>query len=137
MGVMKEYTDAELLGKVEDLITGGISFYLIYNKKGYTSELKGIDTVKGKECYKVLFSKSGNEVKTNYYDKKTFYFIKSVNPNNTNIELDNYKDVKGIFRPFKLVQSSEVEIEVTEYQFNKPIDTKLLSKPWEQIINNS
>ncbi|MDQ3020449.1 MAG: hypothetical protein M3R36_07760 [Bacteroidota bacterium] len=131
MGAMSDFTGEELQNKAENLIIGSLRFYLNYKKYGYSAELKGADSVNGKECYKVLIKKSGKELRTNYFDRKTFYVLRSDRPYGQSLEYDDYKVVKGIIRPFKIIHHTQVEIEqlVSEYKFNKAIDSALLVKP--------
>lgn len=129
---IKDYEGEELLNKQIDMITGNIGFVLNYDKLGYSFELEGTDTVNGKPCYRLILSKDGKNLRTNYYDKETFYLLKFVKPNDASIDIYDYKEVSGgIYRPFKIIQNSPMELTITfrEYVFNKMIDTDLLSKP--------
>lgn len=131
VGGMREFTGDDLKKKVEDLLTGGLKFYLNYAKDGYSAALKGSDSVRGIPCYVVSFSKSGNELKTNYFDKKTFYILKSEKPNGSILEYDDFRKVKGIMKPFKIIQYAHAVVtqEIIEYKFNEPLDVSLIKKP--------
>jgi zinc protease len=131
MGDMRDFTGEELQNKAENMIIGSLGFYLNYKKYGYSAELKGVDSVNGKECYIVLIAKSEKELRTIYFDMKTFYVLRTDRPNGVSMEYDDFKEVKGIIRPFKIIQNSQVELEqlVSEYKFNKAIDPALLVKP--------
>ena len=66
---------------------------------------------------------------------QTFYLLKFVKPNDASIDIYDYKEVSGgIYRPFKIVLNSPMELTITfrEYFFNKMIDTDLLSKPGDK-----
>lgn len=129
---IKDYEGEELLNKQLDMITGNIGFVLNYDKLGYSFEIDGSDTVNGRSCYRLILSKDGKKLRTNYYDKETFYLLKFVKPNDASIDIYDYKEVSGgIYRPFKIIQNSPMELTITfkEYVFNKMIDTQLLSKP--------
>ena len=131
MGAMKDFSGEELESKAENIITGSLKFYLDYKKYGYNIDLKGIDDVNGKDCYKVVVDKSGKELKTNYFDKETFYILKTEKPDSPTLEYDDFRNVEGIVRPFKITQISHATIDqlVNEYALNKPIDPELLIKP--------
>ena len=131
MNGLRDYEGDELLKKQRELITGNISFVLNYKSKGYEFELKGTDTLNGKLCYKVELLKDGNVVRTSYYDHKTFLLKEYFTSNDTRIEFDDYREVSGVYRPFKFIQKSPMELTIVfnEYFFNKMIDPDLLSKP--------
>lgn len=131
MNGLRDYEGDELLKKQRELITGNISFVLNYKSKGYEFELKGTDTLNGKLCYKVELLKDGNVVRTSYYDHESFLLKEYFTPNDTRIEFDDYREVSGIYRPFKYIQKSPMELTIVfkEYIFNKMIDPDLLSKP--------
>jgi len=131
MNGLRDYEGDELLKKQRELITGNISFVLNYKSKGYEFELKGTDTLNGKLCYKVELLKDGNVVRTSYYDHETFLLKEYFTSNDTRIEFDEYREVSGVYRPFKYIQKSPMELTIVfkEYIFNKMIDPDLLSKP--------
>jgi hypothetical protein len=128
---IKDYVGEELLNKQTDMITGNLGFVLNYDKLGYSFELEGTDTVNGKPCYMLVLSKDGKKLRTNYYDKETFFLVKLVKPNDVSIDVYDYREVSGAYRPFKIIQNSPMELTITfkDYVFNKMIDTELLSKP--------
>lgn len=131
MNGLRDYEGDELLKKQRELITGNISFVLNYKSKGYEFELKGTDTLNGKLCYKVELLKDGNVVRTSYYDHETFLLKEYFTSNDTRVEFDDYREVSGVYRPFKFIQKSPMELTIVfnEYFFNKMIDPDLLSKP--------
>ncbi|MEO8210842.1 MAG: hypothetical protein ABI840_09780 [bacterium] len=130
-GATRDFEGEDLAKKSEELNSSSPGFYLNYNEKEYSSELKGTDTLNGKECYVIIFSKSGNELRTNYYSKETFYLIQTKRPNLIATEYYDFKEVDGIVKPFRFIQKSETEIdfEISEYNFNKPINNEILFKP--------
>ena len=102
-----------------------------YKKNGFEFDLKGSDTINGKPNYKLELTKDGKLLRTNFYDQESFYLTNILKPNDTSIELYDYRDVSGIYRPFKMIQKSQLELTILfkEYVFNKMIDTELISKP--------
>lgn len=131
MNGLKDFEGEELLNKQLDFITSDIGFVLNYKKNGFEFDLKGSDTINGKPYYKLELTKDGKLLRTNYYDQESFYLTNILKPNDTSIELYDYRDVSGIYRPFKMIQKSQMELTILfkEYVFNKMIDTELLSKP--------
>lgn len=131
MNGLRDYEGDELLKKQRELITGNISFVLNYKSKGYEFELKGTDTLNGKLCYKVELLKDGKVVRTSYYDHESFFIKEFFTSNDTRVEFDDYREVSGVYRPFKFIQKSPMELTIVfnEYIFNKMIDSDLLSKP--------
>ncbi len=133
MNSMRDFQGEELLNKQFDFITSSIGFVLNYRDLGFEFELKGTDTINGKLNYRLELSKDGKVLRTNYYDQETFYLTEIVKPDDTVIEIYDYRDVGGIYRPFKIIQKSQMELTFLfkEYVFNKMIDESLLSKPDE------
>ena len=131
MNGLKDYEGEELLNKQLDFITSDIGFVLNYKKNGFEFDLKGSDTINGKPNYKLELTKDGKLLRTNFYDQESFYLTNILKPNDTSIELYDYRDVSGIYRPFKMIQKSQLELTILfkEYVFNKMIDTELISKP--------
>ena len=134
MSGLRDYEGDELLKKQLELITGNISFILNYKSKGYEFELKGTDTLNGKLCYKLELLKDGKIVRTNYYDQESFFLKEYFTSNDTRIEFNDYREVSGVYRPFKYIQKSPMELTIVfkEYIFNKMIEPELLSKPAEK-----
>ena len=128
---MQDFQGEELLKKQQELITGNLRFVLDYKKYGYSFELKGLDTVNENPCYKIELFKAGNLIRTSYYDAGTFFLTEHLKPDNTSIVMSDYRETGGIYRPFKIIQNSQIEItiDVKDYTFNKMIDESLLSKP--------
>lgn len=133
MNSMRDFQGEELVSKQLDLITSGIGFVLNYSDLGFEFELKGTDTINGKLNYRLDLSREGKLVRTNYYDQENFYLTETVKPDDTVIEISDYRNVSGIYRPFKIIQKSRMEVTIIfkEYIFNKMIDESLLSKPDE------
>lgn len=131
MGAMKDFTGEELQNKEENRILGSLGFYFNYKNNGYNAELKGVENVNGKDCYKVLITKSGKELKTSFFDTKTFYILRSEKPDGPVLEFSDFKEVKGVIRPFKIILNTHAKIDqfVNEYRFNEPVDQALLVKP--------
>jgi len=77
-----------------------------YNTAGYTSEIKGIEDVNGKACYKLLVTKPSGTKSTEYYDQATNLKVKEVQTSESQgqaltmtFEYADYKVVDGINVP--------------------------------------
>ncbi len=128
---LKDYQGDELLKKQLDMITGNINFPLTYEKKGFTFKLTGIDTLNGKQNYKLELLKDGSVIRTYYFDHDTFLLTEFRKPEEVVIEYSDYRDINGIYRPFKINQKGQMDLTFSfeNYDFNKTINDSLLSKP--------
>ncbi|MCB0697039.1 MAG: insulinase family protein [Chitinophagaceae bacterium] len=94
-------------------------------KYGITRELKGMETVNGKEAYKLEVSDNGKKT-TEYYDTQTGYLIQTVSAEEGTTDLSDYKDAgNGYFIPHKLVtnvQGQTITANVESVEINKGID---------------
>ena len=77
-----------------------------YNTAGYTSEIKGMEDVNGKACYKLLVTKPSGTKSTEYYDQATNLKVKEVQTSESQgqaltmtFEYADYKVVDGINVP--------------------------------------
>ncbi|MEO8403961.1 MAG: pitrilysin family protein [Chitinophagaceae bacterium] len=109
MGQKKEMDSATL---AERSGIKGIFEQLYYKDPGYKLQVKGIEKSNGADAYALLVTSPGGTTKTEYYDVKTGFFIKSVEvtkEEGTEItsteEHSDYRKVGDIFFPFKFVQS--------------------------------
>lgn len=108
--------------------------YLDYGKLGIKTELKGIETIDGKDNYKVLLTLPDGETWTHYFDTKTGLltrFTTTVNSPQGSftqaINYSDYREVDGIKYPFKVFQQTgprSIELSVDSIEVNKGIDDK-------------
>ena len=127
----KAMTDAEIAAKKK---SEGLIPEMNFKKGGMQYELKGIETINGKDYY-VLFCNDGETEMINYYDKTTFLKYKSVSIRKNDGEtmeitviFDDYKEVNGFLFAHKLSQSiGEMSLsgEVKSIEFNGTIDPNM------------
>ncbi len=127
----KAMTETEIAAKKK---AEGFIPEMNYKKGGMQYELKGIETINGKDYY-VLFCNDGDSEMINYYDKATFLKYKSTsirkNEGETvefTVMFDDYKDVNGFLFAHKLTQTiGEMSLngEVKSIEFNGTIDQNM------------
>lgn len=124
MGQTQELTGDQL----EALKGQALDAVLDYSKYGIKPELTAIETINGKDAYKVtLISSSGNK-STQYYDVESGYLIRTVSNVNTpqgsftqTMDLSDYRDVHGVKYPHKYVQNFgpyAIELNVSSIEVN-------------------
>jgi hypothetical protein len=81
----------------------------LYTTAGYMIEVKGVEDVNGKSCYKLAVTKPSGDKTTEYYDKETFLKVKEIKVETlegqtmtTISEFSDYKAVDGIMVPHTL-----------------------------------
>jgi len=128
---VKDMPDADL-GRLKESIEASLwVYYYDKNKYGITYELLQDEKIDSVACYVVEFKKGAEELQTVYYDKKNYNRVKSISPGN----ISTYSDFRktgdfDIYMPYKIT-TSEHELKLTRYEFNKDFDKKLLEKPKE------
>lgn len=105
-----------------------LNSFLDYAKNNIKVELDGIETINGKDTYKIVTTIPSGKKTTHYYDKETSFKIREVNTINSpqgtftqTIDLDDYKEVEGTKQPYKLTQSvgpQVIALEVTSIKMN-------------------
>ena len=107
-----------------------------YRNKGHRAVLLGKDTVKGKSCFKVKFTRKNGDTETCYFEDGTFAMVmkKAVSKNVEmggallDIFYSDYREVEGIRIPFKIVHESNgqmiLTITIDKVVINEPIDDK-------------
>ncbi len=120
----------ELSGeKLEELkLQAKLHPFLHYKEQGYKLELKGIEEIDGKECYKLVITSPIGKKQTDYYEKETGLKVREISSVSTpqgsftqTINLENYKEKDGIKYPSKIVQDMGVQkiaLDVTDVEFN-------------------
>lgn len=107
-----------------------------YGQEGYTMEVKGLEDVNGKSCYKLLVTKPSGSKSTEYYDKVTHLKIKEVQvaevegqANTTTFEYSDYKTVDGINVPHTMTligpMPTPIVMKATAVKINAPVDPSL------------
>lgn len=124
----KDMTAEELAAKKK---SEGLFPEMGFKTNGMKYELKGIETINGKEYY-VLFCEDGQAQQFNYFDKATNLKFKTVSIQQkdgetieSTVTFDDYKDVNGFLFAHKLTQSmGEMNLDgtVLKIEFNGEID---------------
>ncbi len=81
-----------------------INIELDYDKYGIRRNLLGIESLNGRDAYKMEISFPSGKSETHYYDVETGLKIKSMNPTVVT-EYTDYREVEGVKFPFLLKQS--------------------------------
>ena len=104
---------------------------------------EGIEQINGKDCYKVVKTPDNGTEKIVYYDKKSFMIVKTTINMQGNNKIENYneeyKEIKGILFPYKVVsfingkkleemtqEEIELNIEMPESIFDIPEEIKAI-----------
>ena len=109
--------------------------FLDYSKVGLKPELTGIETINGKDTYKVTLTSVSGKKSTQYYDVVTGLLARQVTTADTpqgsftsTIDFDDYRVVEGVKIAYKMVQSTpmgSIELTTTKVEINKGIDDSL------------
>jgi len=131
MGNKKVITEGK---ELESMKKQAVMFeQLNYAKKEYKLELKGIESVEGVNCYKIVVTDKDGDSTTEFYDVKSNFLIRTVKsqdgPQGQQVSIitdyKEYKDVSGIMIPFKSVINGAMpvplELEATLIEWNKEI----------------
>lgn len=108
--------------------------FIDYKQKGHRALMEGRDTVDGKSCSRIKFTRQNGDEETYYFDEQTGAILMKI-ALSKNIELQgtmlttrygDYRDVNGIKIPFKSSSTSNdqliLEITVTKAETNVTID---------------
>lgn len=119
---------SEALERVQPMIEDGTYFYLAdLESRGIKTELLGEETVKGRETYKIKFTRNGKDKNIQYFDKSTFYMLK-LETDSVEIYYDNYKEVPGT----KLVlpyynEKGNIKAAIDKYQINIELSSPIIN----------
>ena len=107
-----------------------------YGTGSYTMEVKGMEDVNGKACYKLAVTKPSGTKSTEYYDKVTNLKVKEVQVADiqgqssiTTFEYADYRVVNGISVPFSVTISgpmpAPIVMKATDVKVNGTVDPML------------
>ena len=107
-----------------------------YGKAGYTLEVKGMEDINGKACYKLAVSKPSGTKSTEYYEKDSSLKVKEVQTSvtegqtsTTTFEYGDYKAVSGITVPYTVTitgpMPAPIVMKATDIKINAPVDPAL------------
>ncbi len=99
---------------------------MAYDQPGYQLELKGIETIDGKEAYKVVVTTPAGTTQTNYYDVKSGLKLQQVtrqNGMNLPVTYSDYKSVQGVLFPYTFKQTVPMPMtfHITDIRVNVPL----------------
>ncbi|MEW6652720.1 MAG: hypothetical protein AB1394_04530, partial [Bacteroidota bacterium] len=125
MGQEQEMSGSQLEAmKVEATLNS----YLYYDKLGVKVELSGLETLNGKDAYKVNLVYPSGKRTTQYYDVESGLLVKTSSsvesPQgviNISIEYADYKEVKGTKVAHKVIQGTpmgSIELTVSSVEYN-------------------
>ncbi len=108
----------------------------IYASGGYTMEVKGMEDINGKACYKLAVTKPSGAKSTEYYEKDSGLKVKEVQseevegqPSITTFEYADYKLVNGINIPYTVTISGPMPtpfvMKATDIKINGTVDPML------------
>ncbi len=108
----------------------------MYNSEGYSLEVKGVEDINGKSCYKLIVTKPSGAKSTEFYDKESFLKVKEVQVQTSDgqsmtitSEFGDYKTVDGITVPYTITISGEMPMpmvmKATSIKVNAPVDPML------------
>ena len=95
--------------------------FINYRGKGHQVSFEGKDTVRGKSCFKIKLIRKSGETETYYFEEKTGELVmkKAVSKNAElggallSISYDDYRKVKDIKIPFKVIVKTEDQLILT------------------------
>ncbi len=121
--------------QVESLKEQALDAPLDYAKYGLKPELAGIESINGKDAYKVVLTSSSGKKTTQYYDVESGLLIRTISNVTTpqgsfmqTMDLSDYKEVQGLKYPFKFVQSfgpQSIELNVSSVEVNTNLPDSL------------
>lgn len=134
----------EAMGQIQEIsgdqaeemkLQGSVHSVLQYDQLGIKTELSGLETINGKEAYKITLTKPSGKKSTQYFSAESGLMIRNVSTVATaqgsftqTIDMDDYREVEGIKYPFKLTQSfgpQTIELNVTSLQVNTGLSDSL------------
>jgi predicted Zn-dependent peptidase len=127
MGQRTEITAEQL----EDMKDNSLHSMLNYEERGIKYELTGMETINGKDAYKITFTTSSGKKSTAYYAVDSGLLIRTSGSISTpqgsfnqTIDMDDYREVQGVKYPFKINQNmgpQSIELTVKSYEINTGI----------------
>ncbi len=132
MGQTKEMTDEQ----IKQMKSRAKIFPLAnYDRDSLKLELKGVETINGKDAYKVKVTFSNGDSKTYYFDKESGLKIRETETKNTpqgtviiTSDISDYKEFDGIKYPGKISQSvagQVINLEIKTVKINSDVPDDL------------
>jgi predicted Zn-dependent peptidase len=131
MGQKTEFTGEQL----EDMKDNSLHGMLDYDERGVKYELTGMETINGKDSYKITFTQPSGKKSTAFYSVESGFLVRTASSVSTaqgtfnqTIDMDDYREVQGVKYPFKLNQNfgpQSIELIVTSYEINTGLPDSL------------
>ena len=116
-----------------------VSAFVDYQQKGHQARVTGTDSVQGKKCITLHFTRKNGETEDYYFDAQTSELIMKIAPSK-NVELgraplsihySDYRDVDGIRIPFKTICESGGQMILTITISNAAINSIIEDKSFQ------
>lgn len=130
----KDLTAEDIKDMQEELT---MVFELKYEELGYKTRLISIESINGKDAYKMEVESPAGDKSYDYFDVETGHKVKTVSttetprgPATVSSEFSDFKEVDGITIPFHIVidQAGQViDMTVVEAEINGKVDKKLFN----------
>jgi zinc protease len=115
--------------KLEEMkLESMLNLLLVYKEKGIKAELKGVETIEGKDAYKLVFTLPYGKEWIHYFDSETGLKVREVQTIDTpqgsftqTVDMKNYKEVDGMKFAHTVIQSmgpQKVELNVESIEIN-------------------
>jgi predicted Zn-dependent peptidase len=122
--------------KLEEMkLQSMVNLMLVYKDLGINAELKGVESIDGKDSYKIIFKLPSGKEWIHYFDAETGYKVREVQNIETpqgsftqTVDMQNYQEVDGMKFAHKLIQSmgpQKVELNVESIKINTGLDDSL------------
>lgn len=131
MGQRNDFAGEQL----EDMKDNSLHSMLTYDERGVKYELTGMETINGKDAYKISFTQPNGKKSTAYYSVETGYLLRTASSVSTEqgtfnqvVDMDDYREVKGVKYPFKMTQSfgpQTIELIVSSIEVNTGLPDSL------------
>lgn len=131
MGQKTDITGEQL----EDMKDNSLHSMLNYDERGVKYELTGMETINGKDAYKITFTSPSGKKSTAYYAVDSGLLIRTTGSVSTpqgtlnqTTDMNDYREVQGVKYPFKFVQNmgpQSIELTVTSYEINTGLPDSL------------
>ncbi|PKL83524.1 MAG: peptidase M16 [Ignavibacteriae bacterium HGW-Ignavibacteriae-3] len=91
--------------QVEQLKLGSLYSMLNYAQNNVKTELAGMETLNGKDAYRIVFTFPSGKKSTSYYDLNSGLMVRTIAEGagaSQTIDFDDYREVQGVKYPFKM-----------------------------------
>lgn len=132
MGNKKDMTEDEI--KEKNAITSLFEQLDYLKNPAFKSEVKGVEKVNGSDAYKVMVTYPTGKVKTEYYDVKSKFLLRTeevTGPVNNTNDYSDYRKVGNIMYPYALTttvsaggQQQVIEMKVTDLKLNSEVSAE-------------